>query len=365
MTEFSYIPIIKTGDAELKALQNLDTRYKVKFTPVIELTRGRRSKKDVVGILQKRIDKLKEINLHRFFIDLTSDSSLSSIEIDIKRSNKDNYKGWCDFCLSLKQFFPLICPVIQIEEDIDYESYLTGLANQIIFMQQHFDYLMFRIDSDNFINIVSDLKKLQETYANIDISKIFCMLDNKYIRHDNIPTALIIKCCEVLASINIKNIVISSTSYPNSITEMLGTLPDGKIKEDTLPLYELKLYNRVKNDTKDINLIYSDYASVNPIRNDNIIMAKGWIPRIDLPYFEDMIIYREKRGTSSYATRYKEIAASVYNSEEFSFVKKYYNCWGVEEIEKAAAGAISGANITFWISVRVNIYLTMKLVNIT
>ena len=57
MTEFSYIPIIKTGDAELKALQNLDTRYKVKFTPVIELTRGRRSKKDVVGILQKRIDK--------------------------------------------------------------------------------------------------------------------------------------------------------------------------------------------------------------------------------------------------------------------------------------------------------------------
>lgn len=361
MIEFSYIPIIKTGDAELKALLNLNTNYKEKLTPVIELTRGRRSKKDVMGILQKRIDKLKEINLHRFFIDLTSDSSLSSVEIDIKRSNKDNYKEWCDFCISLKQFFPLICPVIQIEEDEDYENYLTGLANQILFMQQHFDYLMFRIDSDNYINIVSDLKKLQETYANIDTSKVFCMLDNKYIRYDNIPTALTIKCCEVLSSINIKNIVISSTSYPNSITEMLGALPNGRLKADKLPLYELKLYNRIKSDTKDINLIYSDYASVNPIRNDNVIMAKGWIPRIDLPFLDNIVIYRKKRETSSYAARYKEIAVAVCNSTEFNYVKQHYNCWGIEEIKKAAYGAISGANITFWISVRINIYLTMKI----
>lgn len=361
MTEFSYIPIIKTGDAELKALQNLASNYIVKFTPLIELTRGRRSKKDGIGMLQKRIDKLKEIKLQRFFIDLTGDSSLSNVEIDIKRSNKDNYKQWCDFCLFLKQFFPLVCPVIQIEEDEDYESYLRGLANQIVFMQQHFDYLMFRADSDNYINIVSDLKALLKEYTNIDTSKIFCMFDNKYIRYDNIPTSLIIKCCEVLEAIDIKNIVISSTSYPNSVTEMLGVLSVGKLKEDRLTLYELKFYDRIKKDAKNVNLIYSDYASVNPIRNDNVIMAKGWIPRIDLPFLDHIVIYRKKRETSSYAARYKEIAATVYNSDEFNYAKLHYNCWGIEEIEKAAYGAISGANITFWMSVRINIYLTMKI----
>ncbi len=361
MIEFSYIPIIKTGDAELKALQNLDTSNKERFTPLIELTRGRRSKKDGVGMLQKRVDKLKEIDLHRFFIDLTGDSSLSNVEIDIKHSNKDNYKEWCDYCLLLKQSFPLMCPVVQIEEDESYESYLEGLANQIIFMQRHFDYLMFRVDYNNYINIVSDLKELIQKHTNIDTSKILYMFDSKYIRNDNTSSDLILKCCEVLATINIKNIVISSTSYPNSITEILGTLPAGKLQEDKLPLNELKFYNNIKQNSSGVNLIYSDYASVNPIRNDNVIMAKGWIPRIDLPYIEEIFVYRKRRETSSYATRYKEIASAVCNSSEFDYIKQRYNCWGIEEIKKAAYGAISGANITFWISVRINIYLTIKI----
>ena len=198
MIQFSYIPIIKTGDAELKALQNLNTICKRNFTPLIELTRGRRSKNDGIGMLQKRIDKLKELNLHSFFIDLTGDKSLSNIEIDIKHSNKDDYKGWCDYCLSLKHVFPLMYPVIQIEEDENYENYLSGLANQIVFMQHHFDYIMFRVDYNNYINIVSDLKELTQRYANIDVSKIIFMFDSKYIRNNNTSSDLIIKCCNRL-----------------------------------------------------------------------------------------------------------------------------------------------------------------------
>ena len=361
MTTFSYIPIIKTGDAELKALQNLSAEDKEKLTPLIELTRGRRSKKDNIGMLQKRVDKLKEINLHRFFIDLTDDSSLSNVEIDIKHSNVDNYKEWCDYCLFLKQFFPQICPVIQIEEDENYENYLQKLENQIIFMQQHFEYLMFRVDYNNYINIVADLKELMQRTIDIDVSKILFMFDSKYISNSNTSSDLIIKCCKVLATININNIVLSSTSYPNSITEILGVLPAGTLQQKELHLKELEFYNRIKKDTKEVNLIYSDYASVNPIRNDNVIMAKGWIPRIDLPFLDNIVIYRKKRETSSYAARYKEIAVAVYNSTEFNYVKQHYNCWGIEEIKKAAYGAISGANITIWISVRINIYLTMKI----
>ena len=364
MIGFSYIPVIKTGDADLKALQNLSDVCKNRFTPLIELTRGRRSKKDGVGMLQKRIDKLKEINLHRFFIDLTGDFSLSNVEIDIKHSNKDNYKEWCDYCLSLKQIFPLICPVIQIEEDENYEDYLTGLAQQILFMQEHFDYIMFRVDENNYINIVSDLKELISRYGNINILKIYYMFDSKYIRDDITFSDVIVKCCEILSSIGIKNIVISSTSYPNSISEALGNLSNEDLKIETLPMRELNFFNNIKKKLHDVNFIYSDYASVNPIRNDNVVMTKGWIPRIDIPYFDKMIIYRKRRGTSSYATKYKEIAISICSCKEFNYAKQNYNCWGIKEIEKTAYGAVSGANITFWISVRINIYLTMKLMNI-
>ena len=325
-----------------------------------QFTRGRRSKKDGIGMLQKRIDKLKEVNLHRFFIDLTGDSSLSSIEIDIKHSNRDNYKEWCDYCLYLKQIFPLICPVIQIEEDDNYENYLNGLARQILFMQQNFDYIMFRVDYNNHINIISDLKELISAYQ-IDTSKILYMFDCSFIRDDITNSDLIIEYCKVLASIGIHEAVISATSYPNSISEALGIVPSGKIQKEKLALKELNFYNNIKSNVRNINLIYSDYASVNPIRNDNVIMAKGWIPRIDLPYHNDILVYRKKRDTSSYAVRYKEIALELYYTKEFLEIKQRYNCWGVEEIEKTAKGVVSGANITFWISVRVNIYLTIKI----
>ena len=48
--------------------------------------------------------------------------------------------------------------------------------------------------------------------------------------------------------------------------------------------YPIQIHKIVTN--KIPNVIYGDYASINPTRNDTITMARGWIPRIDVAFQE-------------------------------------------------------------------------------
>ena len=366
MSLFSYIPIIKTGDAELKALDQLNITEKQNITPVIELTRGRKSKNDSMGMISNRIKKLEQIKLNHFFIDLTGDPALSNIEIDVKRSSQDAYKEWRDFCINLKTKFPNIYPVLQIEETSDYHSYISNLGQQILSFLDNFQYVMFRVDDSNNINIISDIENILKQYTNIDPLRVLYMFDSQYIRDASTNSHLLATCARVLSNLGIKNIVISSTSYPNSVTEEFGSVEKEIIVSSTLYQKEENYFANVKNITQDtsINWIYSDYASINPIRNDNVIMARGWIPRIDIPLNGNIYLYRKRRDNSSYAYRYQELASFITKTPEFTLLKKRINCWGIFEIEKASEGIISGANIIFWISVRVNIYLSLKLTEV-
>ena len=365
MIDFKYVPIIKTGDAELKALSNLSTEVQQSLTPLIELTRGRRSAKDKMGELTKRLEKLKQLQLKAFFLDLTGDSSLSNPEIDIKRTSVDGYKMWRDFCISLKDTFPTLCPVIQIEENENYSDYLNNLLEQILFFQQNFTCILFRVtdtNSNNNINIITDINNLLKMSNQIDTNKIYYMFDCGFIQDTITHVSLISKCAQVLSNIGLKKIIVSSTSYPNSISEKFGNVENGEVQCKLLIQNETQFFSAIKKATSDdtISWIYSDYASVNPIRNDNIVMARGWIPRIDLPHDDTILVYRRKRETSSYATRYKEIAECISKNPSFISLKNNNPCWGIDEIQKASDGIISGANITFWISVRINIYLSLK-----
>lgn len=89
ITNFKYCPIIKTGDAELRALSQLSSSVKDKMHPIIELTRGRKSAKDSKGDINKRIRKLIDIFPYNdFFLDITSDEALSNEDIMSFHSSK-------------------------------------------------------------------------------------------------------------------------------------------------------------------------------------------------------------------------------------------------------------------------------------
>lgn len=100
-----YWIIVKTGEAEIRALENIPKEILSKTLPLIEITRGRKITKDKTEMhpFEKRLSKLKEIYRGQTVaIDVTSEESLSSLEVDYLYAPESGYKNWIDFLLQLK-----------------------------------------------------------------------------------------------------------------------------------------------------------------------------------------------------------------------------------------------------------------------
>ena len=105
MNDNKYWIIIKTGEAEIRALENVPKDILSKTIPLIEITRGRKVTKNNIETypFDKRIAKLKEIYKgNTIAIDVTSEEALSSSEVDSLYSPDFGYKNWIDFLLQLK-----------------------------------------------------------------------------------------------------------------------------------------------------------------------------------------------------------------------------------------------------------------------
>ena len=61
ITKKKYVPIIKTGDAEIKAISNIDDNVQEFILPLFELTRGRKNQKEDEGKIAKKIQFLKAL----------------------------------------------------------------------------------------------------------------------------------------------------------------------------------------------------------------------------------------------------------------------------------------------------------------
>ena len=107
----------------------------------------------------------------------------------------------------------------------------------------------------------------------------------------------------------------------------------------------------------DKNIIYGDYGSINPIRNDNIVMARGWIPRIDVALSNSYFYHKKRREGNSYAETYKTVAKKVVNDPYFP---RKLKCWGTDQIIISQRTPVSLIP-SFWISVRMNIHIEQQL----
>lgn len=352
----NYIPIIKTGESELKALKNIDENIKKIMLPLFELTRGRKNPKAEEGLLEASINFLRENFLkYPFILDLTLDDKLTNSEIRNLFSSKDNYNNWVSFCLNQQKDFVDIIPVVQMVEENDYNIYLQKLKNQVEMLGKNFKYIVFRAHNESVAkNIILDINNiLKENRLEFLRNKIIFIFDFKYINDIQKGTELTQQIIKVLHKLGIFNIVISSTSFPENVSDHMSMNDFVKFK-----IKEIEFF---KNCTQGINgVIYSDYATVNPVRNDNAVFAKGWIPRIDVPALDDYIYCRRKRRNkdATYADAYIEISQKVINSDYFNdLILNKYSCWGLDEIIKTSKGIVGGSTPRFWISVRINIYL--------
>ncbi|MDR2251446.1 MAG: beta family protein [Endomicrobium sp.] len=364
----SYMPIIKTGDAEMRGVSNLPISAKKSIIPMFELTRYRKVRRKVKGFeekqefefpLDKRIDKI-ETSIGKdnpFFIDLTGDDKLSNDKIRELQNSKDGYSAWCQFLAEQKQRFSKIIPVLQVSDEGSktIEQSQKNLKLQVEFLSKNYDYFLYRFPiTDQYYE--ADLNVIMSI---CDKSKIICCVDMAFIQKgQGIVSAQAIY--DVISKINknyaVDNFIVSGTSFPQTITS------DKEFNEfGEYTLEEVKLFNEIKKlNQSNLNLYYSDYACINPIRTD--IMASGWIPKIDCPDKESWFFHRKKKGSNEYAVVYAEVANLMTADDRYKNVKKLLGseCWGIEQIETASSGLPSGLSPSFWISVRLNLAISLR-----
>lgn len=361
--EKKYIPIIKTGEAEIKALSSLDKEVKNFMLPLFEITRGRKLKNADEGVIDKKIEFLaKEFRNNVFVLDLTSEANLSNTEIDKLHSSEDNYAAWVTFCVEKKSILGDFYPVIQIEEEEDYDLYINKLYSQVKTLSENFKYIVFRSQNEmEAKDLITDIKKIldQDQMNELKLTeKIIYVLDYKYINNVEKSVGTASTFVKVLKNIGINNVVLSSTSFPSNVSDHMSTTD-----YITFQIKELDFFIKTKAsiNSDDLNLVYSDYASINPIRNDSVF-ARGWIPRIDVPSLDKNIhcLRKRRNKTDNYADTYFDVAKNVINKKYFTdLLNKNMLSWGLSEIWNAANNNVGGSAPRFWISVRMNIYLKL------
>lgn len=360
-----YYLITKTGDAEIKALEHTSSQVLDSIIPIVELTRGRklssrgknpelRKKEKDRYPYDKKLEKISKILSGRKVIfDLTSDKSLMSDEINLLYDANGGYANWRTLLVSLKQsnvFSELIPTIIIGENDQDVDS---SIKSQTDLLTDFFDGIAYRSDifDDNCYydiehNIVPFLKG-KKLYVIVDCSYVIQASIRQYsdrvrARVKNLHTIVPQET----------TIIVSATSFPRNIGEI------GDDSNDSFQLSEVS----IAKELASINLVasYSDYGSINPIRNDNVVMAHGWIPRIDVPLQERVFYYRERRpkNTKGYAETYKRVAQIVLQNPDFP--KDLDDNWGIKQIKACASGYSPASIPSFWISVRMCIHIEQQ-----
>lgn len=353
-----YCLIIKTGEAEIRAIQNSDRNVLQSLFPVIEITRGR--KRTVNNItcapFSNRLQKLKEaFKDMRVGIDITSLESLSSHEINELYDSTDGYDKWVKFLVSLKRekCFSEIIPTIVINnEDEDFEE---NLLEQVGSLKKEFNSLIYRTSIEDDTACYEDLILLREI---LDDTKLIVIIDCEYT-----PQASCLNVSEkCIARINNirgilgKNVefVVTSTSFPDNISDIGDSLTD------EFKTAEVTLVNKVQEKCGN-DIIYSDYGSISVKRNDNVVMARGWIPRIDIPTGLSTFYFKQRRpkGTTAYSSTYINVANLVVKDLRFPSNLAKAN-WGIRQVINCAKGATPSSSPSFWISVRMCIHIEQQ-----
>lgn len=375
-----YSPIVKTGDAEFTALKGLGENVKERMIPIFEITRGRKAKNDKEGSIAKRIKQLKIVyGGHRFIMDLTSEHDLLNNEIKELYTTENGYQKWVDFCFNQKLNFSKMYPVIQMQEETSYDSYIQNVSSQVTKLLEKFDYIVFRASEANAKKIMADIFFLisSKKFSKLE-ERIIFILDYDFI-NDSISgsdnAVSLIKYLKI--KLNINNVILAATSFPSNVFNIFKENQNSAV----IDIKEIDFFNNINQRLSDerkigLNLIYGDYALINPKRNDGVTMTRGWIPRMDVPSMDAKVYLERERRTKTfigkndegksiyeygrYIDAYERLAEKVI-AKPFFHELNSFNYWGVQEILRAANGIVSSSSPSFWIAVRMNIHINLTI----
>lgn len=395
----SYFLLFKTADAEKRAWRNLDSRRRSAVTPIVELSRGKKKRnagKDKSGKSLTADQMLSTFGLYGFernwqtslelmegcdwyFLDLTREPSLSCAEIEALGKSANGYEKWTSFVLERQKEGLRLRPTLIVNPaDGDDEAiYVSDLKAQFTTFSKAFQEIAYRVavtEDDEFLFDLVSLKAEIDAFRN-DGGRFFVVLDHEYVRpgnglvHAKRTTQVINSIYRELGGVEV---IVLATSFPKAVTDV------GDEEHDIFRVEEVFLYEEIKK--AHANVRYGDYGSINPIRNDEVIITQGWRPRIDfISRYAGINTYyfREKRkvvGTKTvemkggaktsnilapYSVHYQSVAKNVMGFSPY--YQSVPASWGDNEIIEAARGKVRSNSPSHWISVRMEIHISQVL----
>lgn len=368
-----YFLLFKTAQAETRCWKHFEHPRKRNITPIIELTRGRKKPKMGQGVPEDKwaqtpgiFDYQKNIETAvkdfaesgHTILDVTREPSLMCAELSEITISDNGYDKWQQFCSDMRQkglknLIPTI--LVNPSDNESIEEYKSNIRVQLNKIMDNFGAVAYRASILHDTEFFYDLALLaSDINSHVSRGRRFILIiDHEFIRTG---TGIIhaLRTSQVIQRIRTLTpkieIVILATSFPSNVTDLGGP------EQGIFTTEESYLYDEVRrqiNDNEDI--YYGDYGSINPVRNDLVIARGGWRPRIDYPTNDRRIFYyREKREGSTYASHYTSVAKQVKEDSKFDDLPL---SWGVKQIRAAAAGQVPSSSPSFWISVRMEIFL--------
>lgn len=335
----NYYPILKTTVSEIRALKQINCASSSSIIhPIFELTKARKSKYDEIGDVLKRVQEIKQIvKKNHFYLDLTSEESLSNSQIESYFDDFNYFENWRTFIESLVEDGLKVVPVIQAFDD----STLEELTYQMKFFSKLCGSFAVRIKPEYLDMGIS--ARLVQASQGFDFTTI---LDAEFINNDNLKYSVsmfsqFINQCQT-DNLKLKNVIVCSSSFPSMVDHK--NKDEGKFK-----VYEKKFYSELSSNHSKLKLQYGDYASVHPFRNE--VTAYNWVPRIDFPTSSFVIFCRKQRNAGGY----KNCANRLIDNLDYK--NNPIKCWGSQEITDACSKP-NGKSPSYWISVRINIHMS-------
>ncbi|MCL2917041.1 beta family protein [Shewanella litorisediminis] len=354
MKKYFYFPLVKTRDAEMRCMENIESNIFNDMLPIYELTKSRKTLKTPDGDIYKRMERIKSIQEDRpFILDLTTNDKYINSQIESLLDETSGFEAWYHF-IRQHQDCNLI-PMIHIHADEQFGFREVERFVQKISAGDKYPALAVRLPYDlgrgEYSEYISPIvNSLQGS------TKLFVIIDCDYMRAEaerdleGLSDMFISAANEINEfSEKIEDIVLMSTSFPSNVASTGKGDSSGEFV-----IYEERLYQKIcesyPENRSQLPLKYGDYASINTEQIE--IKGGTFVPRIDIA-IEDVFFYkRYRRDAGGYIKCAKEVML------DFRF--KTDSSWASNQIVKAASGKPDGISPAYWISVRMAHYMKTR-----
>ncbi|CAN7203313.1 hypothetical protein LJR030_000533 [Rhizobium sp. LjRoot30] len=335
-----YYPNLKTTDSELRALRHISDDVKRRITPVFELTRSRKTSKNPLGSLSRRAEQLNEVySGHPFILDLCTEATLMNSETEALFDESGGYSNWVLFLQA--NFRENIVPCVLYVEGGSKKNF----QDQVIMLRELYRTVCIRTSvADEIASTLYEWTLEVAPEENIILCPILY-----YVSASEVPTtkaACVFYVTSVIGNRAPGVLIFAGSSFPRTVTELPGCADAA----GRFPLAELSLEADLKQTYPNLPIANCDFASVHPRRYE----TKGgtWVPRIDYVVGDEFRYSRVRGNQGGYA-------AAAMNIDMHSLTR-LPKCWGTDQISSAKSGHVPGASPSFWISVRINCWITMR-----